>query len=83
MTCRDLIDFLSDYVDGTLSVDQSKGFAEHLAACRSCRDYLDSYRKTIALEKEAFLPADEPAADRVPADLIKAVLATRRKTPHN
>ena len=46
MTCRELIDILDDYLDGTLPDDIRSGLESHLADCAPCRAYLATYRKT-------------------------------------
>jgi len=46
MTCRDLIEHLIDYLDGTLPAE---AFDHHLSRCPSCRAYVDSYLATIRL----------------------------------
>src|SRR5438128_4830644 len=44
MTCRELIEFLIDYLDGTLAPQERERFDAHLAVCPACVRYLDSYR---------------------------------------
>ncbi len=51
MTCREVLDFLMDYLDGTLSPAQRAVFEEHLAVCRSCVAYLHTYQQTVKLGK--------------------------------
>jgi anti-sigma factor RsiW len=51
MTCRELIERLLDYVEGTATPDE---FDAHLAGCSSCRAYVDSYRETIRIAHGAF-----------------------------
>jgi len=46
MNCREVIERLLDYVESTAPREE---FEHHLACCRSCRNYLDSYVKTIQL----------------------------------
>jgi len=75
ITCRELIDFIADYVDGTLDAAARDDFERHLDICSSCRAYLDSYRKTMALTRA--LASDEPAAD-VPDALVRRILDARR-----
>jgi len=75
ITCRELIDFIADYVDGTLDAAARHDFERHLEVCSSCRAYLDSYRKTMALTRA--LATDEPAAD-VPEALVRRILDARR-----
>jgi anti-sigma factor RsiW len=80
VTCRELIDFLDDYVAGALTDDQRQLFEEHLEICLDCANYLDSYRRTVALGKAAFepaIPAEAPVPSVVPAGLVKAILAAR------
>ena len=69
-TCRELIDFLDDYVEHRLPMARRLMFQAHLAGCRDCRAYLDSYRRTIALARQS---GAEPAP--VPEDLVRAILS--------
>lgn len=77
ITCRQLIDFIADYLDGELPDDSRREFERHLGVCPSCVAYLDSYRQTIALGKAALHPCDDPASGIVPEGLVKAVRAAR------
>jgi len=79
MTCRELIDFLGAYLDGELSDEVRRRFGEHLAACPECSAYLETYRATVKLTKGAFRDPDGPVPADVPEDLVKAILAARRK----
>ena len=49
MTCRDAIDVLADYLDGTMPADLVAELNHHLADCAACRAYLATYRATRAL----------------------------------
>jgi anti-sigma factor (TIGR02949 family) len=49
MTCREAIDVLADYLDGTMPADLAAELERHLAGCEPCRAYLATYRKTRAL----------------------------------
>jgi anti-sigma factor RsiW len=78
--CSEVLEFLWAYVAGELPPERAHEFDRHLAVCPSCRAYLDSYRKTIALSRESFRPELRgPAAEALPEDLIQAVLAARRQ----
>jgi len=81
LTCRQLFDFLADYVDGTLAPAQRAEFERHMGACPSCVAYVDGYRRTIELGKAACCgdhPDRPPAA---PEGLLNAVRsALRRET---
>lgn len=80
MTCRELIDFLMDYTDGGLPEQVRAEFDRHLAVCPSCAAYLDTYRRTVDLAKEAHCVSDdEPVPADVPRGLVNAILAARRR----
>lgn len=78
LTCRELIDFLWRYFEDDLTPAERKVFDRHLAMCRKCRAYLDSYRKTVALGRIAFSDLDAPVPDDVPEEVIQGILAARR-----
>ena len=74
VTCRELIELIAEYLEGTLDADTRALFERHLANCPSCREYLSSYRVTMVLANEAL----EATADDVPEELVQAILARRR-----
>ena len=76
MTCRDVIEFLADYFEGALAESECALFEAHLAQCRDCVAYLNTYRQTVLLGKQAF--ADESKAGAVPVELVSAILAARK-----
>jgi anti-sigma factor (TIGR02949 family) len=53
MTCREAIDVLADYLDGTVPRDLAAEFERHLADCAPCRAFLATYRKTRELGASA------------------------------
>jgi len=53
MTCRDVIDVLSDYLEGALTPEVAADLERHLADCVPCRAYLATYRRTRALGTQA------------------------------
>ena len=79
MTCRELTEFLSAYVDNHLPDDVRRRFDAHVAACPACSAYLKSYEATVKLAKAALSGSDDPVPAEVPEDLVKAILAARRK----
>lgn len=77
MTCKQLADFLDDYIGGVLPPEYRARVDEHLAVCPDCRHYLDSYRRAVALGKAAFAVPDSPVPDSVPDQLLAAIKAAR------
>jgi len=79
LTCRELIDFLIDYVDGALTAEEQAAFDRHLSVCPACVDYVAEYRATMQAGRAAYLDRDEPVPEDVPEELVVAVLAARPK----
>ena len=49
LSCQELVELVTGYVEGTLSpVDQAR-FESHLGVCADCHNYLDQMRQTILL----------------------------------
>lgn len=79
ISCRELIDFIGEYLDGMLAAPQRFEFERHLAVCPSCVAYLDGYRKVVALGQAASAGCDDPATAAFPEGLVRAVLAARKQ----
>jgi len=82
ITCRDMLDFITDYENAELPAAEREVFEAHLGACPPCFAYLESYRTTVELGAAAFADLDEPVGEEVPPALVEAILAarpTRRK----
>jgi anti-sigma factor RsiW len=49
LSCRELVELVTDYVEGALPSDDVRRFEEHLAICEGCVNYVDQLRGTIAV----------------------------------
>lgn len=49
VTCNELVELVTDYLDGALSRRDRARFEAHIAACTNCREYLAQFQQTIAL----------------------------------
>ena len=76
-TCRELIEFLDDYVGHQLPLAKKLAFEVHLAGCRDCRAYLRSYQQTIALAKAS---GEEREAPAMPEELVRAIVKAMRES---
>ena len=47
MTCRQLVELVTDYFEGKLSWRQKRRFEKHIAGCEWCTRYLEQMRVTI------------------------------------
>ena len=77
MTCKELVDFLMDYLGGELPENERAVFAQHLEICPPCLAYLNSYQETVALGKQA-CGSDEGLLEDCPEELVNAILAARQ-----
>jgi anti-sigma factor RsiW len=48
LVCRDAVELMSDYLDGSLSRHDRRRLEKHLAGCPHCSAYLEQMRVTIA-----------------------------------
>jgi hypothetical protein len=48
VTCQQVVELVTDYLEGALSPDQAALFEQHLNFCDGCEWYLDQMRTTIA-----------------------------------
>lgn len=69
MTCREMVELVTDYLEERLPGPERARFEAHLELCRGCRAYLDQMRVTIqALGR---LP-EEPLPADIEAELMRA-----------
>ena len=64
LSCRELVELVTDYLEGALSEDERLRFEDHIARCGACGIYLEQIRETIVLV--GHLPEDglSPEAER-------------------
>ena len=48
MTCAELVELVTAYLEGVLDPDTEQRFVEHLALCDGCDIYVEQMRRTIA-----------------------------------
>ena len=49
MACQELVEVVTDYLEGALSERERLRFERHLHDCDGCRKYLEQMRRTIQL----------------------------------
>lgn len=61
LVCQQIVELVTDYLEGALSRAQRRRFEAHLAACEHCTEYLAQMRATIdaagRIEREDLTPA--------------------------
>lgn len=76
MTCREVAEFLMEYLEGGLREREREVFDAHLHACPACVRYLDTYRETVRLGRSLCGSEDE-VPEEVPDALVQAILSAR------
>jgi anti-sigma factor RsiW len=60
LSCRELVELVTDYLEGALPPEERRRFEAHLDGCDGCQDYLEQMRQTIRatgmLSEEAIAP---------------------------
>ncbi len=79
LSCRDVEDFMIDFVDGDMDLLTRMQFSMHITMCADCRRYLQMYIDSIALGKRIFDCPDDEATGHVPDEIINAILAATEK----
>jgi anti-sigma factor RsiW len=47
MGCQELVELVTDYLEGALEPEARRDFEAHLAVCHGCDEYLVQFRRTI------------------------------------
>ena len=47
LTCQELVELVTDYIEGAMPATERERFEQHLARCTGCRNYLDQMQRTI------------------------------------
>jgi anti-sigma factor RsiW len=49
LSCQELVELVTDYLEGALDDQARARFEQHLAQCDGCSAYLDQIRETVTL----------------------------------
>jgi anti-sigma factor RsiW len=59
LSCQELVELVTDYVEGALSDEARAEFDAHIARCTGCHEYVEQMRRTIELTG-SLTPDDVP-----------------------
>jgi anti-sigma factor RsiW len=63
LSCQELVELVTDYVEGALAPEERRRFEQHLAECGNCLRYLEQMRETIRIAGSLTPEALEPEAE--------------------
>jgi anti-sigma factor RsiW len=49
MTCKELVELVTDYLEGELNAGDKMRFERHLSTCAGCATYLEQMRQAIRM----------------------------------
>jgi anti-sigma factor RsiW len=68
MTCQELSEIVTDYLEGAMPASDRARFDHHLALCPECRRYVEQMRQTVAALGRV---PDEPIPAEIEAKLLE------------
>ena len=76
MTCRELVEVVTDYLEGTLAPEDRRRLEEHLEVCPYCAEYVAQMRQTIDALGEI---SEESIAPQTRYELLAAFRGWRQR----
>ncbi|WP_422747015.1 anti-sigma factor family protein [Mycobacterium sp. WMMD1722] len=49
MDCNELVELVTEHLDGCLGMDTQRRFEAHLLECDGCANYVQQFRTTVAI----------------------------------
>jgi len=71
LTCQQVVELVTEYLDGVMEPRRRARFEAHLAGCDGCTAYLEQFRTTLAL-------VGRLGADDVPAPVMDELVSAFR-----
>ena len=64
LSCQELVELVSDYLEGALLASDRGRLEKHIAGCDGCRDYIEQMRATVRLTGKARPAGLTPEAEK-------------------
>ena len=71
LECREVVEVVTDYLEGAMPPGDRLRFDHHLALCEDCQTYLEQMRTVVRV-------AGRPVADAVPPETMAGLLRAFR-----
>ncbi len=71
LSCQELVELVTDYLEGALPSELRQRFDEHIAHCSGCQTYLEQMRATIRATGELSVESLSPEAERTLLDAFR------------
>ncbi len=80
MNCKELVDLLEDYCDGTMDERLRRDLEEHIRLCEPCMSFRNTYRVTRSLMRRPIRPSDIPEEMRA---RLKSFIMEKARSYHD
>jgi anti-sigma factor RsiW len=64
LSCQELVELVTDYLEGALSAEDTARFEDHISRCGACSIYVEQLRQTVALAGRITIDSLSPKAER-------------------
>src|SRR5262249_994577 len=64
LACQELVELVTDYLEGALSDTDRERFEAHIAACGHCTAYVEQMRRTVELTGKVTTQSLSPESER-------------------
>lgn len=75
LTCQELVELVTEYLDGALDPRNRARFEEHVMTCPPCHAHIDQMRQTIDVLGQV---SEETLSDAAEHDLLEAFRGWRQ-----
>jgi anti-sigma factor RsiW len=71
LSCQELVELVTDYLEGALPDELHERFERHVAHCSGCQTYLEQMRATIRVTGALSVESVSPEAERTLLDAFR------------
>ena len=71
LSCQELVELVTDYLEGALTPEMDDRFERHVGKCDGCNVYLEQMRLTIALTGSLTVDSVSPEAELALLDAFR------------
>jgi anti-sigma factor RsiW len=72
LSCQELVELVTDYLEGALSEEETARFESHIGLCDGCNVYLEQIRQTIEVTGSLSVDELSPEAVRALLDAFRS-----------
>ena len=76
LSCQEIVELVTDYIEGAMPLEEHRRFAHHLSYCPGCVTYVEQIRETIRATGE--IPREETLSPELREGLVAEFRAWQR-----